>query len=443
MRKNQTARRLLALTVVLYIAVGLISRADPAAPGSLEAPPAATSTGQAPAPAGQSEKPPPGAQLKPDHITQLFNTWGAINGQDEHGKAVPPGSVGLNQELRVVVAPAPMQLDAKQYVLFFNNREVKGLPGPYYDPIQHSLVFQLQRDKDNKDLWTALLGSPRHTTVPVTVSLGARSTDPNAAVLPTISATDGSESLNLDVLPPWRLAVALALIGAVIVLVWVRARRDPTLRDNLLPQIEPSQQTYSLGRWQMAFWFTLVLASFVLLFMLLWDTDTVTSQALTLMGISGATALAAVAVDVAKDSPADAVNRGLKALGLNDYDDVLRVGKEIAARQKELQSIPAPTPARITQLQTEIQDRNNILTTYQDKIRPFLTQGWFRDLTTDLNGTAIHRLQVFCWTWVLGGVFVFNVWQALAMPEFSATLLTLMGISSSGYVGFKIQETNN
>ena len=44
------------------------------------------------------------------------------------------------------------------------------------------------------------------------------------------------------------------------------------------------------------------------------------------------------------------------------------------------------------------------------------------------------------WTVVLGFVFVTTVYRTLAMPDFSATLLGLMGISSGTYVGFKIPD---
>ena len=193
----------------------------------------------------------------------------------------------------------------------------------------------------------------------------------------------------------------------------------------------------------MAFWFMLIFSTFILLFLLLGDANTISAQALALMGISGTTALAAVAVDVQKDSPADAVNRGLRALGLHDYDDVCRVRKEIADRSAELAATTPPKPARVHQLQGEIQDRNNILRTYEDRIRPFVSEGWFADMTTDLNGAALHRLQVFCWTLVLGAIFLYSVWRDLAMPEFNGPLLTLLGISSAGYIGFKIPESNS
>ncbi|HEX9459334.1 MAG TPA: hypothetical protein VGA84_09330 [Thermoanaerobaculia bacterium] len=42
------------------------------------------------------------------------------------------------------------------------------------------------------------------------------------------------------------------------------------------------------------------------------------------------------------------------------------------------------------------------------------------------------------WTLVLGGVFLISVLWDLTMPEFSATMLALMGISSGTYIGFKL-----
>jgi hypothetical protein len=41
-------------------------------------------------------------------------------------------------------------------------------------------------------------------------------------------------------------------------------------------------------------------------------------------------------------------------------------------------------------------------------------------------------------TLILGIVFVFGVFQQLAMPKFDATLLILMGISNGTYLGFKL-----
>jgi hypothetical protein len=62
------------------------------------------------------------------------------------------------------------------------------------------------------------------------------------------------------------------------------------------------------------------------------------------------------------------------------------------------------------------------------------------DILSDGAGYSFHRFQIFGWTLALAGVFIFNVYNQLTMPEFSATLLGLMGMSSGTYIGFKFPE---
>jgi hypothetical protein len=387
-----------------------------------------------------------------------------ISGKDSTGKDIP-SHVGLNGKLSVVLSQ-PLPLSPDQYTLFMNGVEVKGL-GPAADGAYQSqdgqrrpaLVFTLDRNKNNAPFWNDLMGSFVSLRVPVVISLAQHSADGKYARPAIVGSSVAASSFQFEIIGLGRLATALAAVIAVISLVWGHARTRTTLRDSYLPQIKPSLQTYSLARWQMAFWFTLIFAAFVCLFVVLWDTNTITTQALMLMGISGTTALAAVEIDSIKDSPADAANRGLQALGLKTYADVQRVQQEIDSRKAELAGLPSesppdaqsmhgkhvhsPTEQRRRQLQVEIQDRDNILRTYTAKTKPFLTQGWFKDITTDLNGTAVHRVQAVCWTFALGAVFVITVYRTLAMPEFNANLLALMGISSAGYVGFKYPEKNS
>ena len=61
-------------------------------------------------------------------------------------------------------------------------------------------------------------------------------------------------------------------------------------------------------------------------------------------------------------------------------------------------------------------------------------------MLSDPSGVSLHRFQMFVWTLVLGVIFVASVYKNLAMPQFSATLLGLMGISSGTYLGFKVPE---
>lgn len=65
------------------------------------------------------------------------------------------------------------------------------------------------------------------------------------------------------------------------------------------------------------------------------------------------------------------------------------------------------------------------------------SQGFFTDLISESGEPEMSRLQMLVWNGVLGVIFV---WQSVfewKMPEFDATLMTLLGISSSAYVGFK------
>jgi hypothetical protein len=71
---------------------------------------------------------------------------------------------------------------------------------------------------------------------------------------------------------------------------------------------------------------------------------------------------------------------------------------------------------------------------------PPTSKGLIVDLLNDGDGVSFHRFQIVIWTIVLGIVFVWSVYRNISMPEFDASLLTLMGISAGTYVGFKFPE---
>ncbi len=71
------------------------------------------------------------------------------------------------------------------------------------------------------------------------------------------------------------------------------------------------------------------------------------------------------------------------------------------------------------------------------------SRGFLRDVLDDGGGISFHRFQMFIWTLVLGVIFAASVYRHLAMPQFSATLLGLLGVSSGTYLGFKFPEKTN
>jgi len=70
---------------------------------------------------------------------------------------------------------------------------------------------------------------------------------------------------------------------------------------------------------------------------------------------------------------------------------------------------------------------------------------WLRaayDLLGDGGHINFHRFQIAVWTLLLGLVFALKLLTELTMPEFSTTVLGLMGISSGTYLGFKLPATS-
>src|SRR5256885_1257376 len=67
--------------------------------------------------------------------------------------------------------------------------------------------------------------------------------------------------------------------------------------------VKPAQRPYSLSLFQMAFWFFLVIASYVFLWLINDELNTITESVLALIGIGAATALGATMIDQNKPTP--------------------------------------------------------------------------------------------------------------------------------------------
>jgi hypothetical protein len=108
----------------------------------------------------------------------------------------------------------------------------------------------------------------------------------------------------------------------------------------------------------------------------------------------------------------------------------------------------ADTKGKVAGLSTELTTSNAQKTEVTQKINaqgqnakpPRGKDKWLVDVLSDANGLSFYRFQVFIWTIILGGFFIWHVANELSMPEFDTTLLLLMGISNGTYLGFKIPE---
>jgi len=184
---------------------------------------------------------------------------------------------------------------------------------------------------------------------------------------------------------------------------------------------------------QMAWWFYLVIAAFLYIWLVTGQANTVTASVLALIGISAGTGLAAIFVDQQKSN----------ALGTQRTALVIEQ-KALQDRIAELQAGGAPPPG--SPLDVELQSKKSRMTEVNASIAtlpaaagPAISAGLI-DLLRDGDGISFHRFQIVVWTIVLGIIFVRAVAIDLTMPEFDTTLLGLMGLSSGTYIGFKFPE---
>ena len=302
----------------------------------------------------------------------------------------------------------------KAITLFLNGQDTLLPP---IDQATSDYFFRLERNDANKDLWSRLLEAP--FTQPVSkihLSVGFEGGGP----LPTRGGAGLMKLRKME----WGIA-AWVWIGVLILVLWGFAhlvKSTDILRNG--PAINKQRQAYSLGRSQMAWWLFIVIISYVTIWMITGNRDTVTNSTLILIGISGATALGSVAIDATFSTRIKtAIDR------LNSEETTLRT--QLAA--------PGITP----ELTNALNDRLAAITREKvSMINAAPSDGWLMDVLKDDNGAvALHRLQVILWTFVLGVIFLVSVFHMLSMPEFNTTLLALMGISAGTYLGFKMPTT--
>ena len=255
----------------------------------------------------------------------------------------------------------------------------------------------------------------------------------------------------LTVIPKFRTAFGLIVILGALIAFLALARHTHIIRDAAAPRRPDGQRPYSLARGQMAFWFFLVIASYFFLWIVTGDMDTLNPSVLGLIGISAGTALGSALIDARK--PISAGSSGNQPIVdvTRPHLEVLEELKNLRAdTQKELEALQKARTlisssdknalGENERQQNEVRER---LGNYRWQSAYFAWPTWkgvMFDLLAENNVISFHRFQIFVWTLILGIMFIANVYNELAMPQFSATLLGLLGISAGTYVGFKLPE---
>jgi hypothetical protein len=228
---------------------------------------------------------------------------------------------------------------------------------------------------------------------------------------------------------------AFAAVALIVVIV-VLAVRTPLLRDG-----GGTNAPFSLAKNQMALWFVVIFGSFVFVTVTTGQAAAMSTTALTLIGISGATGLAAIAIDTRKRSVETSEKQALEA-----ERTTLQQELDGPGGLREKRKAAADGSAEAAQLDATIQAKLQRLEVVTAKLQSApapqaqTSKGWLTDILSDEHGLSFHRLQMAAWTLAMVGVFIVAVWRTFAMAEFDATMLALLGISSGTYLGFKFPE---
>lgn len=148
-------------------------------------------------------------------------------------------------------------------------------------------------DAKNQAVWTAILGRPLQTLEgprPLRYEIrrpdskgGTENIAPEGAQVALVIFEWWAAGVVALVLLVWGLMIYLGACSALL--------RDSAAAGTLLPQ-----RTFSLAKVQMAWWFAIVFATFIFLWLVTGETPSISGQALTLLGISSATAAASMGV---------------------------------------------------------------------------------------------------------------------------------------------------
>jgi len=329
--------------------------------------------------------------------------------------------------------------DATKLVPFLNGRAVRGGYPNELHPDSRRLSFHLLITPENKHLWIDLLGGPHGLSHPVTFTVGLETESPFDTIY------DQSNPLPLTVISPPYGVIGLLIIAFTLVLfIWL-ARTTNLIRE-AGTAIPGKLRPYNLGRTQMAFWFFLVYVSYVVIWLVTSALDTITPSLLGLMGISAGTALGEALIDSGKDTAQASQLQDLTAEKQSLEQGIPELQSQIGAVNSK-PTLTTEDTANRDSLNRQLQDSRMRLAQVNQQLQGIIppstaghSQGLLRDILRDGSGYSFHRFQIFAWTIVLGIIFLSAVYNSLAMPEFSTTLLGLMGISSGTYIGFKFPE---
>ena len=284
------------------------------------------------------------------------------------------------------------------------------------DDTWSQVVFRVEPGEAEKTRWQDLIRTFGTTcSVPISVALKVGDAD---RYMPTEVNSDGESPQEFKLaLRPWLVrAAAWAALAFVIAVVLYIAATTTALRAAPDDMASP----WSLARVTLAWWLTICAGCFLFLWAMTDDYNNLSGSAPVLLGINGVTLLFAASIGSrgpnAASAPAALVG-GAPTAAPPAAPAVAPAGGAPAAASPVVPIAVVPAAPVVAV--------------------PAVTQGFFNDLVSEGGTPEVSRLQNLVWNGVLGIVFAWQTLNQWKMPEFNATLMTLLGISATTYVGFK------
>ena len=243
----------------------------------------------------------------------------------------------------------------------------------------------------------------------------------------------GEKDFILHYIEPWEFWMFLAIYAALLVVFVCLVVTTSILRDATQKIKEVRKRTFSLGKSQMAFWFFIVLPSFFFIWLITGSTASLTGSTLILLSISSLTTLISGYVDKNKEDKKNVELPKLEQKKGNLESRKVELHGALKTSSEE-------DKAKLSGENKAIEDQLEQIQEQVAAAQPTETQGFIKDILRDRNNINLHRLQCAVWTLVLGYIFISTTICSLTMPEFSATLLALLGISNGTYVALKVPE---
>ncbi len=295
--------------------------------------------------------------------------------------------------------------DPAQIMIALNDHAIPGTHANVMIANRNALTFDMTEpegtDADalaNQQAWRAILRR-LHSPTTMLLSVGLKG-----------GTFYGPAKLTFQLYPNYA-GLVFGVMGVLFAAVAWLATKSGLIRASGPAPGPGKERPYSLGRMQMAWWFVLVVGAYLYIWLITDNINSLTTGVLILTGISAATGLGSQVAGGGTSSP--------RAPAPGTIPDPNTPDPSAPALTAPVLSAPVQATAGPA------------------------SRGFLNDILGDQNGISFDRFQMAAWTLVLGLVFTMEVLRDLSMPDFSPTLLGLMGISSGTYVGFKLPGKNS